>query len=268
MAFKKSKRSFKKRTTKKSSRRPAKKTSIKRVVRKAIQSAAEKKVANFNDFSHSVVGSNSASAATQIVPVCPTTGGFEIQQGPSQDERIGNKIHVIRGSIKGTIHPNPYNATTNILPQPILVQMFVFWDKENTTTVPNPFSSNDFFQLGSTSQGFQNHVVDTWLPINTDRWSVVHRQTFKVGTAAYEGTGINAGAQAFTNNDFKFNCNYSVDLTKDLVKNVKYNDNNIDATTRGLYVMWVACEADGGTLPAAAIPCQVCFSADLKYTDL
>jgi len=240
---------------------------MKRLIRKTIQSVAEKKIANFNDFAHDVVGSNSAAAAAQIIPVCPFTAGWPIAQGVSQDERVGNRIKIHRAVIRGTLHPQPYNVTTNINPQPTLVQMIVFWDKENTNVTPNPFGTN-FFQLGSTSEGFQNHIVDTWLPINTDKWSVVYRRTFKVGTSASEGTGIVVGAQAFANNDFKFNCNFTVDLTKHLVKNVKFNDNDVDATTRGLWCMWVACDANGGTLPAAGVPVRVCYTADLSYTDV
>lgn len=231
---------------------------------------AEKKHSNVLDLGTSIFPSSAAAATLDlnINQISPGTGSFNIAQGTSQSQRIGNRIRITNCRLKGTIVPNPYNATTNPGPQPCVVQMFIFYDKTATTSYPIPFTNNDFFQFGSTATGFSNDLVDTWAPINTDRYRVVYRRQWKVGFATNAGTGANAGQQQFANNDFKLNCHFNVNVTKWLVKNVVYRDNNIDPSTRGLWFTFVACAADGSNYGSAIIPAHYQYTQDLDYTDL
>lgn len=277
MAFKKTtKFTSKKTTTKSSTKRKGagarlKGPAFKRAVKQVLRGAAEKKVSNLPNLSHSIVPAVQAVGATfdgQIVQVSPGATAWSIAQGPSQDERIGNRIRIQRATLKGTMVPEPYDATENPNPQPIVVQMILFYDKTLSTGFPTPCQSDDLFQLGSTVDGFRNDLVDTWAPINTDKYVVMYRRQFKLGFANYAGTGTQAAWQSYSNNDFKLNQKFSINLTPYLVKNVRYNDNNVDPMTRGLWCAWQAIASDGTAMNGARIPARCQYSLDLTYTDV
>jgi len=262
------KRIFKKRKIIRKRKSTKKKSSLVKLIRRTVQKVAEKKqISNF-DIGTNIVPASSASAAGQIFPLCFTTGGWEVSQGTAQNQRVGNRIRLTKATFSGIIIPKPYNATTFPNPQPQVIQMYIYWDKQNPTSVPDPFAANDFFNLGSTAMDFTNSLVDSWLPINTDRYNVVVRKTFKIGYSAYEGTGINVGSQAFSNNDFKLAQRFTVNLTKHLPKNVVYNDNTVEASSRGLYVMFVTCASDGGLFGSGLVPAEVAWTANASFTDL
>jgi len=269
-----SKRSSKK-TFRKTSRRPkrvAKKVStgsgLKRMVKKLIQKSAEKKTVNYVRMDMAIAGSDSTTTVTNIIPVTPYTGALEIAQGTSQDERIGNRIQIQRLTIKGSVFAIGYDLAINPQPQPTVVQMFVYYDKTNPNVIPDPFGANDFFQFGGSSADFRNDVVDGWAPINKDRYVCVVRKKFKVGFATYGGTGIAVAQQSYTNNDFAFSRDFSVDLTKHCVSKVRYEDLDLNPSTRGLFCSWVCFAANGSAYPATSQPCRVSFSIDATYTDL
>lgn len=262
----KKKRSLKRKTSFK--KRGAKRTSLKRIIRKEMTRVAEKKISNVVDLGMNIMPSNSATADAAIQQISPGTGSFNIQQGTGQADRIGDRIKITKCTIKGTIVPNPYDVTTLPAPQPCVVQLLMFYDKLNTTVYPAPFAANNFFQFGNTVAGFRNDLVDNWAMINSDRYVVVLRKQWKLGFANYGGTGTSAGAQAFANNDFKLHHNFNIDVTKYLVKNVKFQDNNIDPTTRGLWFTFLATAADGSAYNAARIPAHVQYSQDLTFTDV
>lgn len=273
MAYKK-KRTFKRKFAKKRGykRKSAARVKVTRgfkiAVKRVLRRQAEKKHVNVVDLGMIIMPSNSATADGAIQQLSPGTGSFQIQQGTGQADRVGDRIQITRCTLKGTIVPNIYDVTTNPAPQPCVVQLIVFYDKLNTTIYPAPFAANNFFQFGNTVAGFRNDLVDNWAMINSDRYTVVLRKHWKLGYAAYGGTGTTAAAQAFTNNDFKLNHEFSLDMTKYLVKNVKYQDNNIDPTTRGLWFTFVATASDGTAYGAGRIPAHVQYSQDLTYIDV
>lgn len=243
-------------------------SSLKKLIKSTIQRSAEKKISNYVNLGQSVITANSSGAAGLIIPLTPYTGGIDIIQGSSQDERVGNKIRTNKLTLKGTIVANQYNISSNPNPFPTVVQMFVFWDKLNPTVIPDPYAANDFFQFGSSTTDFRNDLVDTWAAVNTDRYHVVLRKQFKVGYSGYDGTASQPNAQYFQNNDFKFNQKFSIDLTKHAVKNVTFNDNSTVPTTRGLFVMWNTISATGGSLAVDVACASVQYSVDYRYTDL
>lgn len=268
MAFKRTKRTYKKRPSYKKKTYKKKPTTLRKLVRKELKRTAEKKTFNFADLTHDILPSNHASVASQVFPISPYGGYLDIQQGVSQSGRIGNRIQITNLTLKGSICALPYHATTNIIPLPVQIQMFVFYDKEFPTMLPNPYVANDFFQLGGASAGFRNDLVDLWCPVNTDRYTVVARKSWKVGYASNDGTGSAVGNAFFANNDFKMNVNFSLNLTKHAIKTVRYEDNNSDPTSRGLFVMFNAISSTGGQMNSSTVPAVLQFSADVTYTDV
>lgn len=241
---------------------------LKRMVKKLIQKSAEKKMVNYVRMDMPIAGSDSTTTIANVIPVTPYTGALEIAQGTSQDERVGNRIQIQRLTLKGSVFAIGYDLTINPNPQPTVVQMFVYYDKTNPTIIPDPFGSNDFFQFGGSSADFRNDVVDGWAPINKDRYVCVVRKKFKVGFATYGGTGIAVTQQSYTNNDFAFSRDFSVNLTKHCVSKVRYEDLDFNPSTRGLFCSWVCFAANGSAYPSTAQPCRVSFSVDATYTDL
>jgi len=246
---------------KKAKRAPA----LKKMVKREIARQTETKSKQTFNLGLNLWASGAANWLDNIIPVGPNATTMAIAQGVANGSRIGNVIRTKRFVIKGTIAGNGYNATTNPTPFPQQVKMVVFYDRKNPTSVPDP--RTDYFQDGGSNVGFSNDLIDLWRPVNTDRYRILEQRNFKVGYASYEGTGNQGGAQFLANNDFKFNCNFSVDLTKHYPKVVKFDENNSDPTTRGLYVMWYMAAASGGANSTAWKPVEVAYMLQYEYED-
>lgn len=271
MAFRK--KSYKRRAPKRRVHKRksyAKKTSIKRVVKAVIHRAAETKNIQRYNLGMNIYPANSASFLGSIIELGPGSTML-ITQGAGQGSRIGNRIETVSHTFKGTLTPNPYNATTNPDPRPLQVKMWIFYDKTDPTAVPNPVG-NPFFQDGSSVVGFANDLVDHWRPINTDRYRILAQRTFKLGYSQYAGTAAtvaNQGAnQAYSNNDFKMNCPFSINLTKHQIKQIRFNDANNEPMTRRMFAMFQPVEASGTQMAATHNPCGVQFMEDYRYKDM
>jgi len=261
------KRSFRRPSSFKSRARP--KTALKRTIKAEITRSLEKKTRQ--TYVEDIVippSSNASLVDTQIQPVGPFTGGYlDIQQGVGNGSRIGNRITVKRCVMRGTVVPIPYDATTNVQPSPLQIKFWIGYDKTNPTIKPSPAVSNDFFQFNNTSVGFTNDLVDLWKPINTDKYRILASRQFKLGNAVYNASGALVQYQNYANNDFKYNCNFSVDLTKYLPKSIKYDDTDALPTNRGLFLIMVAVRADGTPLASNQVVAKMSYMLDLTYLD-
>lgn len=251
------KRTFKKRRT----------GGVKAIVRREISRNNENKSFQVYIQAHDIRTANSTSPAftDSIFPVSPSAGALTVFQGITAGTRIGNQIKIKSCVFKGIIFPKPWNAVTNPTPRPLEIKLWIFYDKTNPTAVPDP--RNNFFQLGGATVAMQGVLVDNMSPVNTDTYRVLATKSWKVGYGAYEGTGINANQQAYVNNDFKLNQKFSINLTKHLIQTVKYNDNNSVPTTRGLFAMFQASNADGTVIAPGYNTATMSFTLDLKYED-
>nr|QGF19384.1 hypothetical protein [Antarctic circular DNA molecule] len=266
-------RSYKK-TTKKVFKTYKKKTyrktnvsSVKRIVKAALARNIEHKTIQQFNLNQLLRPSNAALFPDQVIPLGPNNTTMALTQGVSQSQRVGNAIKIKSLIFKGTLVPSAYNVSTNTQPSPTQVKMFIFYDRINPTVIPSP--STDFFQNGQSQLGLQNDLVDMWLPVNTDKYRVLTTRTFKLGNAQIDGNGSQLDFQGFSNNDFKLNCNFSINLTKYMIKTVKFNDNvnSNMPTTRGLYCMWILCSASGNAIPSSQSPCHVQYMQSLVYED-
>lgn len=195
--------------------------------------------------------------------VSPNAVTMPINQGTGQGARIGNRIKTKKLTFKGTIVPIGTSAT-NVSPRPIQARIMILYDKQDPNNVPNV--SSNLYQLGGTESGPRNDLVDMWAPLNTDVYTVVAQRTIKLGFSQYDPSMASASGY-WSNNDFKLNQNFSFNLTKHYLKSVKYNDNNSQPTTRGLYCSIVLAWADGSAIPAQTIPCGMQYVLDYTYED-
>jgi len=242
----------------------ASKTNLRQIVKREIARNVENKTAQQYSLNQNLYPSNSASFSYNTIEL-GINPNMTINQGVGSSGRIGNEIKTKKLTWKGIIAPLPYDATYNNLPTPVVLKLWIFYDKTDPTAIPAPLSN--FFQYGGTNKGFSNDLVDTIFPENTDRYRILTTRTFKLGFANYEGSGLNAAAQAFANNDFKFNQEFSIDLTKYYPQRVRFDENVGTPTTRGLFAQFTVVRADGAAMNAAVIPCNFQFVQDYVYED-
>jgi len=195
------------------------------------------------------------------------SGAVVLSQGTGQGARVGNQVRLKKMTFKGSIHPMPYNASTNPSPIPLACRMILFRQREAPTSAPSIIASADIFQYGNTVQGLQDELVDLWLSTNKDKYTIVADRKFKVGYSSTTGTGGSAGSSYFANNDFKMLYNFSFDVTKHLPKVTRFNDNNSTPTTNNLYYAVWYTAPDGTGIPANRICAQMQYVVEATYTD-
>lgn len=249
-----------------------KRTSVKTVkymVKKEIARQAENKTQQYYIDDYSVYPSNAGSPFTSsFFPVSPYVSYLDITQGVGQGERIGNQIKIKKLSIKGNFTPAPYNVTTNPTPQPIMIVMRFFISRATPITIPTSMSG--FMQLGDSSADLQNNLTDIWGPYNEDAYKVFARRIFKIGYSSYTGGGSGGGGptQFYSNNDFKMNQSFSVDLTKYAIKTLKYNDTSSTPRMRGIFCSVQALNADGTEMGSTVISAKMAAILNVEYEDM
>jgi len=260
-AYKSKKTAFKKKSGYKS-----KKPNLKSMIKKEISRQAENKSSELYVASQNIYNKSSASFTASVFPISPFTGGLQIDQGVSASQRIGNKIKIKSLIFDATVFPTLYNATTNPAPQPYQVKFWFYYDKLNPTSLSPPDTS--FLQLGGSNLALQGNLIDLSAPVNKDRWRVLATRTVKIGYASNSGTGVSVVSQSFTNNDFKLNQRFRIDLTNHVIKNVVYNDNNTVPTTRALYCIAECVNSASNAVGAAYIPIEMAYTLCLQYEDM
>lgn len=241
------------------------KKNLVRVVKSIIKRAAETKITS----QEMVIGfgNNQQSPTMNVRTLSPSSAYMPIIQGPSQDERIGNKIQTKRAVLRYILHSLPYSASTNTAPCPMDV---IMWFGRLKRSVDSPTSANfsNFFQYGSTSVAPVGDLSDINGVINKDYFTVLKKVVHKIGYAEYAGSGVNVGAQSYTNNDYKYNVVRKLDLTKCFAKTYIFNDSDNDPQNSRLYVWFEAIRADGLTGISTNVPCMFRGTIDYSYCDL
>jgi len=214
-----------------------------------------------------------ASAAFNSVcnfVVCPSSTACDIQQGTGEGQRIGNQVRTRKLVFSGVFTPKAYSSTTNPDPHPMEIKMF-FYRQRNDPAVLPASPSADFFQFNNTTNGIPDSLMNQIEVVNTDKYQLFTTRTFKVGYAINSATNQTPGTimpgPVAASNDFQLNWKFKVDLTKYLPKVVRYNDNNAEPTTPGIYCLFVLARADGGAIGTSAIPAQVAAVLNYEYED-
>lgn len=236
-------------------------------VKAVLQREAEKKQVQYYATDHLLVSYNYTGGwANYIFPVTPNGATLTISQGAGDSGRVGNRIKIASAKFRGIMFPTAYNVTSNPTPLPYMIRVWLLYDKENPSTVPNPGS--DFLQLGGSSLALSGTVADMIATVNSDRWVVKYDKVFKLGFADYSGTGTNAAFQSATNNDFKLVNQFEIDFTKMIPSTYVFDDNTSNPETRGLYFVAELVGITGAAISTAVIGAEMHYSVDIRYTDL
>lgn len=270
MAFKKSSkaRKFSRRPRKVSTKKVSMplKTYVKRQINDAIESKHVTKLGSTSLYAYTGTSWSTVNRVC-ITPNANAGAGVVISQGDAQDQRTGNMIKTQKAIFKGVIYPNPYDVATNPIPR---AQEIVFWFisfRPQPAINTNPVDGT-FFQEGGSYSAPSGTLIDTIRTVNPERFIIYGKKVMKLGFSSYNGTGQQTTYGNYANNDFQLNCRFNIDLTKHVPKKVLFNDSiSNDPTTRALWVVWEAVNADGSTQGIANIPATMQYQIDYYYKD-
>lgn len=242
-----------------------KKTVVKPQVPAAVKRYVKRATANAGETKLFVVrpgGGGGASALAEVnAGVAPVTIVLapSITQGDAADERIGNKVKVVRSFFRGTL-----TRSQSAAGGPNFYIRLVIAKLKNSTNSPGLNDYNDILYdtPGAVPTNFSTRLLFTKsLPYNKDMWTICYEQEFKIGAAG----NTNAPYQ---NNDFVTSANFNVDITKYFKKTWLYTPGNPLPNNDGLYAFFVPWSADEAA-PAGAptVPVITTYSFNTYYKD-
>lgn len=238
---------------------------VKKYVKRAIHVNVENKTQTVNYSGN--FGNASANASLYTYPVTPYTGFMTVGQGITQNTRIGNEIKIRKAYLRYVLRPLGYNASTNVNPVPIQVEMFLGRTRLCPGDIPVAGDFTVLFQNGSSSIGPVGTLKDLISNVNTDYWTVKKRWSHKLGFGEYAGTGSIAQQQFFSNNDFKLNVVKKLDITKYYPKTLKFNDATNQVQGPGLFLWYQAISANGNDSGSTQLTANIDFWIDIQYED-
>lgn len=238
-------------------RKPRANTKLKALVKRMIAKSTEVKSVETN-INNSSILTASYNSYTMLLPT---------SQGVGANNRVGNMICPKSLTIKGHVNMLPYDATTNSAQVPIMVVLWVVKARftNSTTTAP------DFQQLlqdNGSSGTFNQLPTDVYRSINTDNFIPCAKRVFKLGTAvqAYQAGGSGQSQGGFySSHGFPYARSFSMNLTKFLKKQIKYNDTNNACTNDNLWLVAAAIQCNGGVVNQ--VPAEMHFHQQFKFTD-
>lgn len=270
----------KKRTYKRKSVKTTKKA-VKKIVKAEIRRAAEDKFIYQTVQLGNLVMNGTVAMDNAILPVSPGPNtSLQISSGTGRVNRVGNKITCKYLGVKINYFPARYSAVNTPVPAPIVLDVYCFYDRQNPTgiigstpTAPTPVANADFFyQQGSSSgvQGFSFDLRDHYKVVNSARYHVCWKKTYKIGWESAVAAGTDANAEYFSNNDFKTFVSANYNLTKDYNKTLSYPDaTTIYPRQHGLWLLFVPMRADGSpTLIPSEVEATYNARIYFKYEDM
>lgn len=190
-----------------------------------------------------------------------------IPQNTHQGGRIGNRIYFTSGKIKLNFWAAPYDAEVNPYPQPCIVVIYLITRRDSAQGAPTASLPN-FYQSGSTSIAPAGYLPDTFNEVNKDAYVVYKKYTVKIGASINTGTGNAPSLMYWANNDFSLNKSLTIDFTKHLVRNPKFNDASTnEPVDRGLWMVMEAVSATNTGMAVGQMPVKYLAEISLKYTD-
>jgi len=200
-------------------------------------------------------------------PMAPSASYWTISQGVGAGARIGNAVKVKKVTLNYILRPTPYDAFSNVNPCPAEVQLMLGYVKQRPSEIPTNLDILRLYQNGSGISGPVGTLRDIITPINNDYWTIKKRWTHKVGFSINDGTGGLAGQQYFANNDFKMNIKRSINITKYLPSHFRFDDTAAPTTTKNLFLLMTAVQANGSGGGAAQQFAAIEFWVDCIYED-
>lgn len=241
----------------------------KRYIKRALNSEIENKIVSINQTL--AFGNISESPDLNLYPVLPYAGYTSIPQGVGAGSRVGNRCKVMKVLLKYVLYAEPYSQTTNPVPQPQEVQMFLLNLKQASGILPTATQLQGLVQLGSASVALSGNISDiainSW---NTDVFNV-RSWTHKVGYSGYTGTTLSSPntqqAQYFANNDFKLNVIRTMNITKMVASQIRMDDGGQTHLGKNCFFGFQCVNSNGSTAGSTILPVRINYWLDITYQD-
>lgn len=222
------------------------------------------------------VGSVPLKVLTSFTWSPGNAGIFNLVQGTSIQDRIGNKIKIKRWIIKGLIQPNAALDLTPAVASPSGVPGFsqnsqvgyvdLYFGRllANNTQVPSALTN--FYQNGSVDLTPLGSSQEQLYRVNNDLYKVYYHRRFKMGTGnAFSGAGptfaYTPSGSVSQSNDFSMTRSFGFDITKYILKNkmLSYDElistpQNVDIENLTLWAIWHPAAGDYSGTPTTGPP--------------
>lgn len=251
----------------------------KKFVKKVVNSMAEKKSISYTQ-TVSTDLANAANttgfAAVNVLEVTPIAGGaLALTQGVTQSTRVGNKVRPKSVIFKFSLFPTPYNASSNSVPMPQTVMMWLVKYKGQTKTQVSVAAAvqSSFFQNGSSVLGMTGDMRDYCFTENRDLFTIYWKKVVKLGSSIYANMsgGNQVNQYSFANNEYKMQQHMRVNLMKHgFPKSLDFSDNTGTSNNNPLFFVISPVDADNGlnASTTASAPIQWIYALTMNYTDI
>lgn len=190
-----------------------------------------------------------------------------LNQGVGSSDRIGNKIRVLKATLRVILYPLPYDVEgsfQNPAPKPQDVRLMIVHSKNNPTDV---VVSSTFFEQNNGTGSPGDDLTDMLLPVNRDIYVTTLDKRCKLGNALNAGSGNSAINQSFANNDYKYNQLLTYDVTSSFPSNITWNDTSTTPTSYQPTLVVLAVNANGTTKPSNEVTSSMWVNLQLEYSD-
>lgn len=184
-----------------------------------------------------------------------------IDQGITQEQRIGNKIGNVKLNIRGFVRSSPFNQTSNPFTVPFEVHILVYKNKLD--------HQGDFTQLKNDINGTSGQVtgdaMNSLRPWNRDLYIIKKHLTLKLNAQPEIAAATPA---VLINPQSGFNPvmrRFSIDIP--VAKNWIYNDGGNIPVNDWCHVAAYVMNADGQVFNNTQSRCLVSMDAYLSYED-
>uniref|UniRef100_UPI004048529F hypothetical protein n=1 Tax=Limnohabitans sp. TaxID=1907725 RepID=UPI004048529F len=233
--------------------------SIVKIVKSVLSRQAENKSWFDYGLNQSIVTSSGGSTPTykNLLP--------QLSQGSSASNRVGNEVRVKSGYIRGHVNILPFENTTNPLPSPLYVKMWILSAKAiNTNNLSLTTIGSNFIDLVSSASVLQGNMLDIDFQINKDAWTIHASKTVKIGAGSYVSTGPVSQATYFDNSPMSVPFSFSYGK---YIKTLKYDDSGPVPTNRNMFIVFQAVSANGAS-GGGYLPAEFHYTNRVDYEDL
>lgn len=212
-------------------------------------------------------GNMGSGSTMRLIQLSANSSTLPIPQNATQSGRIGNKIQFVGGKIRLNFYNASYSATDNPYPQPCIVKIWLITRRDTAQGIPTS-SLPYFFQSGSTAVSPTGYLQDDFFAVNKDLYRVYKSYRLKIGPSSNTGLGAASNQSYFSNNDFSLNKSLTINFTKYLIKNAKFNDSvTNEPVNRGLWLVMEALSATNTGLSPNQYPIRYLGEIDLRWKD-
>lgn len=228
----------------------AKSSSLRSVVRKEIHRMAENKINQSESTTYFFTQPIVTGQAYNLLPT--------INQGTGSSNRIGNKIRVLKFSIKLLFYTFIQAPGT----VPTYVDLYIFKYKNYSQALGSlPANAmNEFLDVNNSSGAYSGISTDYLRTINTDQFTLLYKKRMQMFNA---NNSVNTIA---ITSSIPCSRNISIDLTKHLKKNLVYDDADNKCSNDQMFIAVGSTQVDGSVLLGNIGTYQ--FLSEFKYEDM